>query len=841
MPDLTSPNWAALDPAADVSDPLCSCALASSVRRSAHSVERSSRKLALQQLSSAVSEQCKSDSGCPLLASHCRQLLLPAIDERLRDESEAVRSGAVTLLCQTVPLLQSVGLCPLCLVLPLLARRVASERAEDVRCGLLTLLRDRCLQQAPTASHACHADCPRVLAAVSVVLVGAMCDSCPAVKRSAAECAHLLPSAFVSAQHSALPQLSAVLSGVCLLLKQRLDVRRAAVAALATLVPFMAAVQQHSGECKSTPAMASSSAAASCVRRLSLPSLVQSSAEVLSSLCVDPKLSVRAAWFGCVSSWLLCGEWECSAELWLAAEVLLFSDDEDAHLRSDALVCLTTVSSGCSSSVPVWLSARVTALLPPLLRTLTDWKASERLRGCRQLTALIRCADSGATSAHLDDVLPLLCRCLLDDDRTVREMARMAVTAGAEKWSAQHCIAAVQRCIETVRQQQQSGQSELVAAALMALDALLAGSQSDGAVPQSSEAINALLALLELLLPHCAFVPSPPSSDPTSAAGLLSASSFAPLLSLMRRAASCVHASQRSLHSMDDRQPCHTSACQQCRLFMTLHALDCCMEEAASESTDGLRGQQQRHSRQCDELHDELMAIIRAVNANSSLYDRCLPRVLGAFGQPTCDADSAASVESRLEAAVVPPSLLLWLRRSVDVTLNHWHTVLRVWGAVLVSRSSAEADRARVVACVAAFLSEPTRAAQLTSSQRASLIRAVLLPGCEWRPGAVNAVVRLHSLSCLHTTLTHTPPLSEAALGADYDAASESAASMTKRLLAALRSHVDDEQAGCRTIALSCIQLIAVSTRGSHIQRMDGTTHIALYGRQSTSEASVVC
>ena len=806
MPDISSFAASPVTSTSESKSALCPCSVASSLRGLDAALDRSTRQLSLGQLATAVREE--SDNGrdssyrhCPLLASHCCLLLLPAIERSLRDESEAVRSLSVRLLSQSAPLLAAAGLCPVCRTVPLLSGRFEDERAEDVRRALLDVLRESCLPPLIRASSACcHSGPPPLLPAVCSTLVAAMADPCPAVKRAAAECAALLPSALLSVDQCSLSSLSALVSSACSIVRQRLDVRKAAVAALAALVPFTATSERSSH--KSTTSAASSSPAAAAVTVLSLPAAVECSADVLSSLSADPKLSVRSVWFECVSRWLLCGKWRRSAELWLLAELLVLLDDDDAELRAASLACLTAVSSRSGLSGAAWLSQCVGELLPSLLRLSNDWKASERLRGCRQLGALISHADSGSTSTHLDDMLPALCRYLLDDDRAARDKARAAINAGADKWTARCCIEAVQRTVVRLQQQQQqqSGQSEMTAAALMALDTLLAGASL------SRDDVDGLLALLESLLSR-----SPVVSSSVHCVVSPSASSIAPLLSLMAMATAAVNSSTLpSQHSVELTQQCRTASCQPCRLFMALHSLDCCLQGVGVEAVDGNCGQQ----RECAELHEELAAVVRALDANSSMYVRCLPRLLASLGLPALHDESSSSGEEGLTATVIPPSLLLWLRRGVDVAVSHWRLVLPLWSGVMASHSLAEADRARVVTCVADFLGSAGRSEQLTGSQLASLIRRVLLPGCEWRPGVVNAVVRLHSLSCLHTALSHP---------SSADAAAECAAPLTERLLAVLRSHLDDEQAACRATALSCIRAIAVSARGAHIRRMDGT------------------
>ena len=824
MPELLSLPVSAT---VDATSPRCTCPLSSSVPATDDLTDRSARSSALTRLSSAVSAEHASGCDpshrrCSLLASHCRLQLLPILERRLCDDSEAIRSAAASLLGQSAPLCRQAGLCPLCLLVPLVARRASVESAEDIRCVLLDVLRCCCAHAAdddcPTAGPA--ARCP-ALTAVCGVLVASMADSCPAVRRSAAECAALLPSVRRAADQPLLAPLSSVLSSACLLLKQRLDVRKAAVTALAGLVPLVATLEHHSEP---------SVRFAPAETFLSLPGIVAGCDELLSSLCDDPKLSVRAEWLRCLSAWLSGFDWQRGAELWLAADLLLLLDDEDSQLREVSLASLTAVSSRSGRSVGAWLSARVSDMLSLLLRSVSDWKASERLRGCRQLRAIIVHADSDATSAHLDDVLAVVCRCLVDDDRAVRDKAREAITAGAGKWTAHCCMAAVQRIIATPQQQpKRNGQSNmLVDAAVLALNGLLGGSTAyDSPTIHSADDIDELLAVLESQLCSTAVL-SPPSA--TSADSPLSSSAAASvqLLSLAQLAACAVTAASHSnvCHAADATQPCHNAACQPCRLFMALHALDCCMEEAKA-ATERDTVQLQRPRLDYTELHEQLAAVVRVLDTDGSLYVRCLPRLLSSLGLPAYQSEKQSAVDERVFAAAMPLSLLLWLRRSSEAVRCHWRLLLPLWAGVMADRSSPEADRARVVSSIAAFLSSPERIDRLTASQRETLMGTVLLPGCEWRPGAVNAVVRLHSLSCLHAAIASCPPSSVAVNAEDetIDSDAECAVAFTARLLAVLRSHVDDEQAACRATALSAIQHFATSTRGSHIRRTDGTTH----------------
>ena len=830
MPEALSLAVVPNESAIDAKEAVCSCAFASSVHRSASCSERSSRRVALQQLSLALSAHYQSGSRpslsdcCPLLASHCQQLFLPLIERRLRDESEAVRSAAVDVLCQSAALLRHSRLCSLCLLAPLLNDRLQAERAEEARCGLLHALRDCCLSAGCLASAVCHAGNPSILAALSSLLLAGLSDSCPAVRCAAAECAALLPSVLPFADRSFVPSLSSILSSVCQLVRQRLDVRKAAMAALAALVPFTAVSERDCSRAdSSSPSSFSSSSAGLGSRPLSLPAAVHSSAEVLSSLCVDAKLSVRSLWFGCLSTWLLWADgWQRADELWLLSELLLLLDDDDTQLRGEALACLTQLSARGDCSVAEWLSQRAVDVLLVVLRSLNGWKDSERLRGCRQLSTLLTHASSSATSALVDRLLPAVCVCLLDDDRAVREKARAALMAGADKWSAHCCIAAVQRTIVKV-QQEQNGQSAMVTSALLALDVLLESSTARTAAALSVDDNDALLALLQSLLTQdSAIVSSSSSSASTPRPLALSSSSLPPLLSLSRRVVQSVNAAEPpDTHSTASTQHQCPAVCQPCRLFMTLHELDCCMDE----DTGGQRGAQ------WEELHDELLTVMRAVSSDGAMYVRCLPLLLAALDVPADDSEAASVRDERSAALVVPGRLLLWLRRSGDAVLSQWRVVLPLWAAVMAGRCSSETDRASVVSCVAALLSSSEHSSRLSDTQRAALMRWILLPGCEWRPGAVNAVVRLHSLSCLHSSLSAAPSWSSsaAALGEEEAAVEASAAdecglALTERLLAALRSHVEDEQAACREAALLALQAVATSTRGSHLTRMNGTT-----------------
>ena len=853
MPELNSSSFvlpSAVSTALDAKIALCTCAFASTVRRTAAgSDDRAGKTAALRQLTSTLSAQHESEPSsdrynCPLLASHCQLLLLPLIEKRLCDDSESVRGASVDALLTSVPLLDAVGLCSLCLFGPLLSARAPVERSEDIRCGLLQVLQECCLSASSvTTALDCHGGAASsTLAAVCAMVAGRLSDSCPAVKLAAAECAALLPAAF-SPDRSSLLSLSSVLSGLCGLLKQRLDVRKAALTAMTPLVPLVASMERANDQSATDGPAASPDAASSAgaAHRLSLPAIVRSpsSVAVLSSLCVDPKLSVRSVWFGCVSKWLMCGAWQRSDELWLMTDWLVLLDDDDAQLRAEALDGLTRLALMSDRSVTDWLAERFNELLPAVLRSLGGWKESERLLGCRSLLVLLTYTDRAATCAQLDSLLTPLCRCLLDEDRAVRDKARAALAAGADKWSVQSCIAAVQRISLSAQQQQHNGQSEMVTAALIALELLISRSSL---TPVDNDA---LLAVLEPLLPEPALTrssyhasSSSSSSSTDSPFFRLSPSSLVSLLSLTRSAA-------HSASSCPTPHHCFTAAvlpCQSCRLFAALHAIDCHLDTERSRSVDSGGGRTQWH--ELDELQAELDAVRRLVDSDSSLYVRCLPRLLSAVGLSASRVGSPHD-ERSVDSAAVPASLLLWLRRSGDAVLSQWRLVVSLWGGVVASRSSLETGRAQVVSCVAAFLSSPTHRSQLSSVQCADLLRCVLLPGCEWRPGAVNAVVRLHSLSCMQVVLAasaslphsagsgeqqhHQHQLQEQEQGrdseGDADRAAECGHSLSARLLAALRSHLDDEQAACRSAAMLNVQAIAHSALGSHIAHMDGTTN----------------
>ena len=787
---------------------LCTCTLAATVQRATDSADRSSRVSSLQQLSGAAHA---ADCCCPLLAAHCQRLLLPLLHARLGDDSEAVRSAAVGALRNSTPLLSRVGLCAVCLLVPLLRERSGVERAEEVRCGLLEVLRECCTQApSPSADTACHAARSTALVDACAVLTCGLADSCPAAKRSAAECAALLPAAFAAANRSSADSLTSVLSSVCLLLKQRLDLRKAAIAALCPLVPFAAAVERGAVEAERAADLPSHAAAALPLL-LALPAAIDASAvELLSSLAADPKLAVRAAWLDCASGWLSGGQWQRSAELWLLEQLLTLLDDDDVQLRAHSLATLSAEASRSGSTVPDWLSERLDDLLPAVLRSCTDWKAEERLCGHRRLVGLIAHCTARATSARLDAIMGSLCRGLLDDERAVRDVTRKAIAAGAAAWSAQRCVEAVQAIANGAQQQQASGWSEMLPASLVALDGLLAGSKAEAAVPLSTSDLESLLDLLESLLSSSVLAsPAAPS---------LSFSSFAPLLSLIRLAADSVGAA-----SLSSGQS--SADAQRCRLFLLLHALDCQME-GADESTAGNASRGSSHGGQFDyaELSAELRLLSGAVDADESLCVRCLPHLLASLGLCSAASDGGLALVERALPAAIPSSLLLWLRRSPAAVCAHWHLVLPLWSAVLSSRESQEADRARTIACVAATLSSAPRAASLTCEQQQALIGDVLLPGCEWRPGAVNDVVRLHSLHCLHSALAATPPQFPLAAVSDGAADGESSVALTGRVLSSLRSHLDDEQAACRAAALACLQALATThTRRSHIARLDGT------------------
>ena len=676
--------------------------------------DRSSRKEAVQLLQRWLED----DQRCCACAD-CRPQLLPALSRLLSDEQEAMRQSAVS--CLSLLAAAEAGR-----VMALCCKRLAegAEKAEELRTQLALLL-SRCLQQlaacAPSPSASASVPQPQLQQAVASCLS----DSCPAVKVAACRCLSQLSLG------SALSPLcsAALLSQVLPLLRLRLELRQAALQTLAAVVPLLAATQRE-GEDEEAE------------RGLRLPCELRVCLPLLSSLLADEKLRLRDSLCLCLLSWTEPGRrrWAEQDAVWLLCSLMAAAGraDEDAGIRQRAAGRLQDWQAEDEAA---FASHLLPAVFCSLTAELSHWTAAVRLRACWSLQSALRLRPPASL---LPPLLAPLTAALVDDERSVREAARGCAESLSRLLPPAQLLPAA--CLQLQQSADRSGRGTEAALTLLQLCLQTA----DAAL--LSAALPDVLPLLSSVMQSCRLLCSP-----------------LPAASLRWQSISVLGLLVDALPACMEPSGDEGSDSPLLVLFLSLHALDCELDEAQQlqPAGDGDEPLQLLTVSQSIARLTQRWRETRPASAAdpSSLYSLCFPVL----------ARSASL-----------PGFLHLLRRCPSCLPRFFPSALSVLSDCLQGGDDALRSRCLRLLGELSLSGLPG----VSAAQREAVVLQLLLPGCVWRSGAANAVIRLHALSCLHSALC-----SSRARGQLLDA-----------LLPTLRCHLDDEQPACRLLAARCLR-----------------------------------
>ena len=466
----------------------------------------------------------------------------------------------------------------------------------------------------------------------------------------------------------------------------------------------------------------------------------------------------------------------------------------------------------------------------------------------------------------LHSLVPPLCAALVDEEREVRDSAvacarrlallppRTAASPSSASAQVPHPHLLLPLLVEHLRSIQREG-AELperrVEGALHLLHLALSSDAVRGeAQPTSTADAVAVVPLCSssslsplLLCLHDLRLCSHPPHRP---------STRWQLLRLLRLCVDHLQPEMEGEHGQQGQQAGGERAAVHCSpvllLFLCLHRLDCW------QVTEAERGRAVEEEEEAA-LRSAVIALSRLMQGEEKgeeggeaegggpghrslphpapLYRRLLPQLLPPPLSPYSAGGAGPASSSCVSASSLPSSaLFLLLRRSVDC--GGWSVSSSTFPSVLSLLSCAaageEEERASAVSVVAHLLTQLTHSTQpsqvsasstdcpralhltppFSSAAADALLCSVLVPASRWSNGGGNHLIRLHSLTCIHSlcavSLTHSAH-SHHCTGSD-GGWRERGEEWTRRLLPLLRSNIDDELAQCRLLAARTLHLL---------------------------------